>query len=413
MSKQLLKSFLVSICFSFLTSAVYSQTQALSTIIKSDFDELEFTWNLRNKRCFTYDESNFPASMTYSVFDEGWQNEERLTYIYENGFLQSISAHSWNQDDTDWSIPFWNDHKEYNEDGQLIGSVREYWDGVNLVFVEIEQTTYSYNDDGHLIEAISYWWDFDESDWMEFELWEYLYLGGPLNVAFLSYWATDDWNSADILPIEYDDDNRITMISEPTDWFWNSQEWVYDYNDDGDVFEHSYRSSYDPNLDEWGTNEKRELTYNTEFDYSDLLLPPENFLEDEFIPSEGIAPTNQLIFNHMLLLEEQFEWQMGIWLPSAKVEYYYSDPCVSVNEKSSAEFKMYPNPAQDKVFIESQNSEDLRIQIYDLAGALKHSEKVRSNSNLSLNSLVPGIYVYLILNLEGSVMAKDKLTVTH
>lgn len=77
-----------------------------------------------------------------------------------------------------------------------------------------------------------------------------------------------------------------------------------------------------------------------------------------------------------------------------------SDGITSLKEIPAAEaFKVFPNPAHDKLQIESFLNNSSDIQIFNLSGQLIMSESINNNRhNLNISNLLPGAYVIKMIN---------------
>jgi len=79
---------------------------------------------------------------------------------------------------------------------------------------------------------------------------------------------------------------------------------------------------------------------------------------------------------------------------------YLADLVLGVDEISELESKVYPNPVNDKLFIELQESANLvNVQVTDIAGKqIKYREysNVQGRISLEMNDINPGVYILII-----------------
>ena len=82
-----------------------------------------------------------------------------------------------------------------------------------------------------------------------------------------------------------------------------------------------------------------------------------------------------------------------------------------VNENQALPVAVYPNPARDKVFIETEGI--VRVRLYDILGQCLIEKEGRNNDKLeiNINNLIPAIYTIEILAEQGRIIRK--LDVTH
>ena len=107
-----------------------------------------------------------------------------------------------------------------------------------------------------------------------------------------------------------------------------------------------------------------------------------------------------------------YTWWNPLWFDDVLVEAKGSDfPVVGEKpENRSKDFRIHPNPAADRIYIELENSKYLsnHIEIYNLSGKLVHSE-IRPGNHLSLSAEKwgsPGLYIVRVRNDEFSGQQK-------
>ncbi|MEP5339311.1 MAG: T9SS type A sorting domain-containing protein [Algibacter sp.] len=82
-----------------------------------------------------------------------------------------------------------------------------------------------------------------------------------------------------------------------------------------------------------------------------------------------------------------------------------ADSALSVGEVLSSSFKIYPNPAQDYIQIESSDVQVSSVEMYNLVGKKLISETNLVDSKLNISSLSTGVYL-LKVNAEGRSLNK-------
>jgi hypothetical protein len=76
------------------------------------------------------------------------------------------------------------------------------------------------------------------------------------------------------------------------------------------------------------------------------------------------------------------------------------------NEIASNSIRIYPNPANDRLYIETQT---LTIEIYDVYGRrqnLKNSETQKLRNSIDISELNSGVYFVKIKNEDGEVVKR-------
>ncbi|MGZ3941612.1 MAG: T9SS type A sorting domain-containing protein, partial [Bacteroidia bacterium] len=103
-----------------------------------------------------------------------------------------------------------------------------------------------------------------------------------------------------------------------------------------------------------------------------------------------------------------YEWLTtgNPWYPAVLAQsnatILFSNPAVNVSEiKNDIIFRMYPNPANDKLFIEAPVSERQEVFVYNVNGQMLLSKKISGNEEIDLASVSEGVYSINIKNEKG------------
>jgi bacillolysin len=71
------------------------------------------------------------------------------------------------------------------------------------------------------------------------------------------------------------------------------------------------------------------------------------------------------------------------------------------NKKSAIELSIYPNPVNDKLFIELKNNTNIKVTVYNLAGELMNTTFVETNKSIDVSALAKGNYIVHITTDQG------------
>ncbi|MCZ4317813.1 T9SS type A sorting domain-containing protein [Aequorivita viscosa] len=85
---------------------------------------------------------------------------------------------------------------------------------------------------------------------------------------------------------------------------------------------------------------------------------------------------------------------------------YFSSQILSVNENSLAELVIYPNPAQDKLIIQSANDEFDSVTITDVNGRIILTMKKMVSNEIDISALKAGMYFITATTSEGKTTKK-------
>ena len=78
-----------------------------------------------------------------------------------------------------------------------------------------------------------------------------------------------------------------------------------------------------------------------------------------------------------------------------------------------ADFKVYPNPGDGKITIQSSAKENISVEIFDVVGRIIHKQALsrKDATHIELNHSQPGMYFILYKNLSGHIIGHDKLII--
>lgn len=83
-------------------------------------------------------------------------------------------------------------------------------------------------------------------------------------------------------------------------------------------------------------------------------------------------------------------------------------PLIS-NNISSSSFSIYPNPANDLIYIETETSELLTMTIFNFSGQILMEYEINDNQTIDISDLSSGIYFYQIKNSDQTYVTANKI----
>ncbi len=86
-------------------------------------------------------------------------------------------------------------------------------------------------------------------------------------------------------------------------------------------------------------------------------------------------------------------------------------PCLHAQQLATAlEYRLYPNPAHDKVVLEIPEASVVMLEIYNLQGQLVLGGPVLRGSNtISVGNLPAGVYVFRMQGKDGEIATERLL----
>lgn len=119
--------------------------------------------------------------------------------------------------------------------------------------------------------------------------------------------------------------------------------------------------------------------------------------------------------------DHMYYYANGIWKKSTTptvgsvmiraVFDHYHGTFVSVNEVSMQDISIYPNPASEVVFV--QSDETLNVSLYDISGRLVQTSEASSSTPLTISALPNGLYIAKFSNSKGTLYQAKKLVISR
>ncbi len=187
------------------------------------WDEEENEWIPYDRTVITYtDAGDYLEMLTYYWGFDEWELIDRMQWIYENGRLVQINEEYW--DGEEWWIEF-RIVFEYDNDGNNILQLYEFYDDWEDEWFPEIRYLYSYDAAGNEIESILQWWDEDEEEWLSFmrTTSEYDSRNNLIQNVFYS-WTGEDWLPSTRMSMQYDENDELQMILFES---WAGDEWRY------------------------------------------------------------------------------------------------------------------------------------------------------------------------------------------
>jgi len=352
-----------------------------------------------SKSLFEYDNvGNLISSIDqYWDSDESvWVRDERRVTVFDlNDLPISIVLYDWDESTLDWALSC-RELKSYNANGLLIESIFSDWDINSNIWVNDYRILYSYNANDLLISISDFVFNSDSEAWDPFSIWEYEYKNEIVSSRTLSVYSGTQTALQQKVEYTYDENDKVTEANVYT---W-SEEWlmesqtIYSYNSQGQLIEEVVYTNS-------GT-----LAPDTRFVYSypftvdmDMLVLPDLLYDFNNTPDQEIlANSSKFIYNTTNQL----------WELVSKTMVYFSEFDESITstaeiKNTDFQFAVYPNPASEYIMITSDftNEQQFSIDILDAMGNLILLSKVVDNQQrIDIGNFQSGIY-FTRLHLNG------------
>ena len=332
--------------WSFSSKYEYDYDAAGNTILEMYSSYGNGMWENQEKNEAVYNAANLLVMYTRSEWENGqWEYYSRSTTTYSASNVEiSYLSQLWNNGawENDWKRENMYDAND-NDTLQLKFS----WDG--NAWENDRRFTQTFDSDNNLTTRTDEYWS--SNAWVKLYKWEYIYdLDNLLNEMYFYNALAGQWKYSSHYNYQYDSGNNL--ISQVRA-YWNNYSWI--------------------------VTEKRTWKYDLTYSLTDIWLP------------NGYYEVAKLDAKHNL------DYDNGTWKIDDTTAYYYSAIPFSVEEYAVEHLKVYPNPTNGKLIIETNSTLEKEIEIFDLMG--NRVMKFNTQNMLlefSLMNFPGGIYVIKI-----------------
>lgn len=360
-------------------------------------------WNNYDYISYTYDDGGRMLSCLEQAWNsEEWQNLVLSSNHYdEKGYLDKSVRQIW--DGTTWVNSSRNENL-YNNAGNLVSSLSQNWDGNDWLNTDLH--TFTYDEAGNMLSHLmQFYWE----NWINFQLVSYTYDGSGNNLTYFEQsWGEADWVNSKLITRTFNQDG--CKLSEMT------QEWLNTWNNiSNSAF--TYDENYNCLSATWfnWANNSWENSMKVEYEYPDGLITGRGFNWDGSGWVNGDA-----MLDLKINVDGTPTTLCNYW--GSRAELYYTALYTGTPEpveEYASEYSVYPNPANQVLYVLPQFSEniDLTINVFDLSGkkieSIPVQEVVPGSQAIELNTsnLAPGIYI-LGLN-SGTTVHAQKFNVSR
>ena len=354
-------------------------------------------WENVDSTSYSYDANGNLIELhnTYwSSSNNTWENSFRHTYTYNgNNLLTEQVFENWDFNTSSWENSTKNEFF-YNANGRDTASYGYIWNGAWDQTTKISRT---YNSNGNL--TLIYYYSWDGSNWAFNSRFQFFYDGQNNDTLSLyDNWFNNAWEPEDREVRVYNSDNYLV---DQIDYDWDGTGWILSRRDeftrDTDNNLLSYLTSYDNN-GIWEPSDREVNTYENSYTASNLQLPVD-FLDLSYFENGRLLTTTY----------EGYDIYTSTWEPQEHYEYYYSDGNVTATGEglvSRNQFLLYPNPATDYFFIDSNSPGTISTTIDD--NQVQVVANYERSTQVNIQRLPAGVYL-VIIKQDGQILGSQRL----
>lgn len=177
------------------------------------------------------------------------------------------------------------------------------------------------------------------------------------------------------------------------------------------------RLSYENFYIQSSTNFRIEFTPSdntSEVDIALIKYSSENGTEiqpPKYAENTSILEVNDHdLWEYYIPVVVRFDKDVKNTLPVDYVLNLKSAPITNISETKNMQVQIYPNPANDLIFIKTDDpgSEEINIELTDMTGKKVFEKRIRNNSTIDVSKFTPGIYLVKILDLNGKITCRKQ-----
>ena len=362
-----------------------------STVMKN-WDQPTNAWKYANKEIYFYD-THFNLTTQYNYYYytssnpiySGWTMTGRMTFAYNtNNNITSQLQQSGNLN-TSW-INQQQTTYSYDSQHNLITELEQTWNSSSNTWKNDFQITFMYNSIHQNTTQINQSWNPGTNHWENNEKIDFNYdISG--NIFSISIFTlnpnTSTWGNEYKITATYNGNNRLSSYTSQswnamTNTWDNSEKVTYTYDNNNNIISEATQS-FNLVSNTW----ENEVTVNSTYDSrnnktSELYL--------DWDPNHTPSPT---------------------WVNSNISYAYYNCTTVGIKDNllKTTTFRIYPNPAQSHINIETE--EDFKsVHIITLNGQVVVTQE--NSKIIPVSQLESGIYFIQLLDKKGAVVQTEK-----
>lgn len=437
------------------TGFAFDENRNDTLLVYFSWDKLANQWVNSQKNSYQYDNKGKDTTLIVYVWNKSnnqWDCSSKYRYFYnESGKVIASLDLYWNETNNQWCY-FTKDETYYNSNGSDTLSVSYIWNNnlerwtvtgrtehqLNAYGKDTATTIYHldnyadtlvgylknrmfYDSNGNDMLSIAYRWDNQQNSWAGNTKNEYSYNAAGQEISGVYFiWADSisNWVCHSKFETAYDEHENVTMHSQ-FKWDYNNKKWtgLYKYtntfNQEGNISQFTCYK-WDEANDQWIQSFTDDLITGAGYkelyiilsmittdydDYTSTVLTTLFGFSDVTYDTEG----NKTMETDYVLNKTSKDPEL-----SSKTYYYFSVHNTNgVNQVTNNNIKIYPNPANEVIQIESTSNSAAVCRIFNNNGQLINTwQVVQGKHTYNIQNLKPGMYHVQLQSNEGVITYK-------
>ena len=370
----------------------------LDSAVFESYDAGLDQWDISGKYEYTYNEAEKISLRQYFTWDgytQQWSPSIQYDYAHDNNGNRTLFMRSgWDNDAQQW-IPSYKYDYIYDSENRLITRLYSSWDENTQQLTASSKREYTYdgNSENPALHQYFTWNDYNQ-EWLLRSQSEYTYdSNGNLTLQVYSSWDmfTQQWSVYTQYERSYDSENDLILYLN-SDWNVYTQQWESDFKDEY-TFDSNrnltvrLNSVWNTNTQQWVDQLKYEYAYDNSYTSEDLIV---HFAEPY---------TRHKITDYV---RKSWDIYNQEWITDIQGTYHFSEQTVGITSATEAGIEIFPNPANDIITFNIENTNATTIQLYDAQGKYLHTQVLAQDNQLPVRHLDSGVYFYQ-LQYDGEI----------
>lgn len=331
----------------------------------------------------------------------------RIDYEYENGLLKYETQYDRIDEEEFWDEVEQVEY-EYSDDNLFTAVYTNEWDTYELKWVPNAFRTFKY--DSNRVLKTETGFDFNYFDDVSVKKFELRYTYDSLGFLHDVVEYIPGWEEGIFVPenrqaytydlyLKLESETHYSWDYDADDWM-QEVKWIFQNEPNGAVLWEQNNYLWNSENLKWESSFKSACSSENRFVASDIK--DWNFLEI-YLP---VFAFDDVVCDRM----ETHNIKNDTWEMIAYSDYYFSEgDLVSVNDRNETSVRVFPNPVVDVLNIELNTFDEMTCLLRNLYGQIVIQKMVQNREEISLQGLIPGVYIVEIKSAEGTVFAQKLL----
>lgn len=400
----------------FMDSLLKDTTQISKpdSIIFYNWNELNNEWDMVWKEDISYNENELKqAEINYNWKNGLWEANHKTEFYYTVHLLDRREYSWWDDYEMEWVLKDKLSYK-YDTNEHITQLLDSKWSGLQKIWVNDSLSVFNYNNNQLITSSYVSFWSTYTNEWEYLTETSYGYFSDNNLRKLYSTWDFSylSWMAQQLDTLIYGENHELLeqkhmMInSTQTNWLNDWKRTFLYYGND--LIHEELFLSWDEIQKEWVEISKTSYSYDANWN---LTMKTVFYFDwDLLLWNNQFQTSNEFSTANKILGTTYSYWNYGKWNPLYHYTYFYSDYTRVDTEEFTFDLKVYPNPAQEVLYIQFQNNTKsiTFLSLYDATGRMVYKQKLNhltSEYEIVIPKLKSGLY-FLVLEADKEIITR-------